>query len=508
MPVSPVILRSQPGIKRDGTKFDGEIYTDGQWMRFQRGLPRKMFGYRAINSGFTDVNKGLTNFTQRGNIYCHYGSNSKLERFMLDSTFNMSVIYDRTPSGLTSSEYNMWMFDYMYDASTSANSIIAQVAPNGSCICNSDGGEIYYGDVLGTSALSAISLPSGANATGGIVILHPFMFYYGTDGIIGWSAPGDPSDLTSSGSGIARVWGQKIVKGFPLRAGAGSAPAGIFWAYDAIIRASFVGGSAVFQFDTVATDTSIMSPNSVIDYDGVFFWAGIDRFMMFNGVVREVPNQYNVNWFFDNINPQQRQKVFAFKVPRFGEIWWCYPKGDAAECTHAVIYNQRENCWYDTELPNNGRCAATFSNSYAAPILAGTVNTDKGYRIWVHEQGVDELDGSITRPIPSWFETADYSAVAKGDNHELRIEKIEPDFIQSGPMNVTITGRMNARAPEITSTTFVIPETATAPHEQIVVLKEQRRELRVRFESNVLGGDYQTGQIIAHIGNGDASTIA
>ena len=39
-----VQIRSLPGIKRDGTRFDGEFYPDGQWVRFQRGLPRKMGG--------------------------------------------------------------------------------------------------------------------------------------------------------------------------------------------------------------------------------------------------------------------------------------------------------------------------------------------------------------------------------------------------------------------------------------------------------------------------------
>ena len=37
-----VQIKSLPGIKRDGTKFEGDQYVDGQWVRFQRGLPRKI----------------------------------------------------------------------------------------------------------------------------------------------------------------------------------------------------------------------------------------------------------------------------------------------------------------------------------------------------------------------------------------------------------------------------------------------------------------------------------
>lgn len=610
MPKSTVVLKSLAGIKRDGTKFEGDFYTDGQWVRFQRGLPRKIGGYRSINKYLTEISRGFNSFTQQSLQYCHSGGASTVERFTIDSSKNSSIISSRTPVGvsatgtvtlttgaagsvnsvtvngvtvtsgsvafitdlpttatavaanitaftstpnysavavgavititagtvgqatngfvvvastttitstvtnmvggldaLTSSVYNQWMFQTSYDASTTDNSLIAHVAPNLGCVCNDTGGQIFFGDILGTGALIEIPLPAGANATGGIVMMFPYLMYYGTAGVVGWSIPGTPSDLSGSGSGIARVWGQKIVKGMPLRAGSGTAPAGIFWAYDAVIRATFTGGATIFQFDVIATDTSIMSPDSVVDYDGMFFWAGVDRFLMFNGVVREVPNQMNLNWFFDNINASQRSKVFAFKVPHFGEIWFCYPRDDATECTHAVVYNVRETTWYDTELPSSGRASGGYNNGFAAPLLTDCIPTSSGYRVWIHEQGVDEIDGYVASPIESYFETADLSSLAQGKNEYIRITTIEPDFLQNGPMTVQVTGRANARAPEVYSSEFIFPESAVEPHEQIVMLKEQRRELRVRFESNAVGGDYQMGQIIGHVDSGDRTVL-
>ena len=610
MPETTIVLRSDPGIKRDGTKFDGNFYTDGQWVRWQRGLPRKIGGYKATQKYLTEISRGFSNFTQMNFIYCHSGGATTLERFTIDATANSSIVSDRTPVAISStgtvtlvsgaagsvnmitvdavnimsapvaystsltvtaanvvsninaysgtsgysatsvgaiitisavtagsapngfvvavttttlvatatdmangsdalinSALNLWMFDTQYDSSTNQNYLLAHVSPNLQCICNDTGGQIFFGEILGTGILQSINLPPDANCTGGIVSLHPYLFYYGTDGIIGWSVSGEPTDLVGAGSGLARVWGQKLIKGMPLRAGSGSAPAGLFWAYDAVIRATFTGGATVFQFDVIATDTSIISAASVVDYDGVFFWAGTDRFMMFNGVVREVPNVMNLNYFYDGINPQQRNKVFAFKVPRFGEIWWCYPKGTATECTHAVIFNVRENTWYDTELPANGRSAGSFSNSFAAPILAGAVGSGSDYRVWLQEYGVDELDGSVINPIQSYFESADLSSLVQGKNEYVRITRIEPDFVQVGPMTVQVTGRANARAPEVYSSIFEFPETATLPYEEIVILKEQRREIRVRFESNAVNGDYQMGQIIGHVSSGDKTVL-
>jgi len=504
---TPMILRSLPGIKRDGTRFDGDIYTDGQWVRFQRGLPRKIAGYRSISKHLPEISTGFTTFPFQASAYCHSGSASELQRFTIDTDGNSSIMTDRSPVGLTASVNNLWTFDYIYDSSTTDNSIVAHVAPNGAEQTNDIGGEIYIGSVTGTAPLTAVTLPAGANVTGGVVALHPYLFYYGSAGIVGWSVSGDPTDLSGAGSGISRVWGQKIIKGVPLRAGAGSAPAGLFFAYDAVIRTSFTGGATVFQSDVIASDTSIMSPNSVVDYDGVIYWAGVDRFLAFNGVVREVPNTFNANWFFDGLNREQAQKVFAFKVPRYGEIWWCYPRGSATECTHAVIFNVRENVWYDTELPNSGRASGTFTNFFAAPVLTGVEPSADGYKVWLHERGTDEIDGPTVNPIPSYFETADLSAIAKGQDSELRITRIEPDFVQSGDMQVYVTGRANARSPEVNGSTFTFPEDATLPYEQIVMLKEQRRELRARFSSNTVGGDYQMGQIIAYIGDGDGTVL-
>ncbi len=55
MPESTIVLKSLAGIKRDGTKYDGDFYIDGQWVRFQRGLPRKIGGYRSINKYFSGL---------------------------------------------------------------------------------------------------------------------------------------------------------------------------------------------------------------------------------------------------------------------------------------------------------------------------------------------------------------------------------------------------------------------------------------------------------------------
>jgi hypothetical protein len=504
-----VQIKSLPGIKRDGTKFEGDQYVDGQWVRFQRGLPRKIGGFRSINKYLSSVARALHEYTLDQLTYVHAGSATSLERFFIDGSLNTSVISDRTPATLVASDANMWQFDVDTAAGTGLQ-LIAQVAPNLNCICNSAGGQLFYGDETGTAALAEVTLlPSPYSATGGVVALHPYTVAFGNDGFVMWSVPGDPTDYTGVGAGNAYVTGQKLVRGMPLRGGPGNSPSGLLWSADALIRMSYVGGTPTFQFDTISAQSSILSAQSVIEYDGIFYWVGTDRFLMFNGVVREVENNLNLNYFFDNLNYAQRQKVFAVKVPRFGEIWWCFPFGDSTEPNHAVIYNVRENVWYDTELPNEGRAAGLSPSIFRKPLMTGVLpNEDDEYSVWVHETGVDEIDGLVVNPIMSYFETADLSLPAQSQiNRAIQVLIMEPDFVQSGDMTVEVMGRANARSPEVNGEVKTIVETPQTPEEQIIYFKDQRRELRFRFTSNTVGGDYQTGLILAHVQPADGTVI-
>jgi hypothetical protein len=582
-------IKSLPGIKRDGTRFEGDQYVDGQWVRFQRGLPRKIWGYRSINKYLQGLARTLSEYTQNQLTYIHAGSANKVERFYIDTSYNCSVVTDRTPSALVQDPANLWQFDTDTAAGLGGSQLIAQVAPNLNCICNSNGGQLFVGGMFSTAPLTQVTnLPSGYSLTGGVVAVHPYTFIFGDAGYVAWSIPGDCTDFTGSGSGSANITGQKIVRGMPLRAGAGNSPAALFWSADSLMRATFVGGNQIFQFDTISSQTSILSAQSVIEYDGIFYWLGVDRFLMFNGVVREVENNMNINYFFDNLNYEQRQKVFAFKVPRFGEIWWCFPFGDSTEPNYAIIYNVRENIWYDTELPNGGRGAGIFPAVFRKPLMSGvepeqaqcygvavasggtgysvgdvltvaggdsaiptqlTVSTVSGgvitgvtisnaglytvtpgnpvsatgghgssatftlsfynpYKFWVHEVGVDEIDGDNINPIFSMFETADLSLpVMAQTNKALQCLYLEPDFVQSGDMTVQVMGRANARAPEVNGIPVIITETPQTPQEQIVYFKEQRRELRFRFESNCVGGNYEYGLVLAHLQPGDGTMI-
>lgn len=562
-----------PGIKRDGTVLDGDNFSDGQWVRFMRGRPKKMGGFQEVNSPLRGPVRALLSWSRGDFNSIISASSTGIQQANTDRDGGAGPSYDRTPVGLPDLD-GCWTLDTMYDdAVGSKNTII--LAHRNNSLSNIDepaAYPVYFGLANDTSAFQPIS---GLNVSGGIVCVAPYLIYYGSDGLVGWSDVNQPQTLTGGDSGQDRVTGSKVVKGLPLRSGSG--PAALLWSLDSVIRMDYVGGSAIFRFSTVTAQSSILSQNSVIEYDGDYFWIGVDRFLVYSGgKVSELPNQMSKNWFFDNLNYAQRQKVWVTKVPRFGEIIWFFPFGDSTECNRAVVFNVNEKTWYDFQL---SRSAGYYSQVFNHPIYAGdsshrllrvklgsltgsfvqgdsvvgastnvpaTVfavespdslllepisgdredlvtlgealknNSRSGsgqvlsssviYSAYIHEKGVNARYIDSELALPSYFVTSDFGYPTggaqqnniEGLNRWTRLIRVEPDFLQEGSMTLEVLGREFAQQPNGASSVFTFEPTTGK-----IDMREQRRQIQLRFSSNVLGGNYEMGRVILHTEPGD-----
>ena len=671
-------IDTKAGIQRDGTLIDKQNYNDGEWVRFQRGRPRKIGGYREMTGAMIGYSRGIYVDSSDGYNRIFNGYNNGVEVFTCDNngigagiveySFAGEILTNDTLVGGTAytngtytataltggtgsmakativvagntvttvtitnggsgyvvgdilsavipagsgftvrvatidthfvpSDLNMWQFDGFFDATgNNTNILLAHPGQNLNAIDNTINTTVLAGDTTG-SFMYPLQDSQGTSPTndyvdvsGGVVALHPYVFVYGDNGLIKNCSAGNAFDWNSPDTNEVNVSSQKIVKGLPLRGGS-NAPSGLFWALDSLIKVSYAPtqistGSVIEQlywkYDIIG-NSSILSSQSVIEYDGIYYWCGVDRFLLYQGVIKEVPNSMNQNWFFDNLNYAQRQKVWATKVPRYGEIWWFYPRGDATECTDAIIFNVREQIWYDAgSSPGATRTAGYFSQVFHYPTMAGAelsvstplltqnITTTNGsgvistpisavittdlvvtgsgvpadsvivsvapgtagnysvtlsknctasatvsaafstlanrISLWQHEIGTDAVIGQTQNAIFSMFETSDIGFVTggpvqsslMGDNFWMHIDRVEPDFIQSGDMSLYIIGRPYAQAEDQVSGAYTF-----SPDTHKVDMREQRRELRLKFTSNVQGGDYQLGVLLLSVTFGD-----
>jgi hypothetical protein len=535
-------LASAPGIQRDGTMLASLANTDGQWCRWQRGLPRKIGGYKDINPFLTNIERLIYSQAQSPFRYISAGNWAGVDFFTVDNNAQASSVSNPTfpattnptttglpagvdPSGNTAQQANSWQMETQFDNATDQTLLFLFANQNLVDPTNGTNFPLYSTPVYNPGVITQVPgfgtgsdghggtqqalFPNGIS--GGIVSLAPYMIVYGNNGFFAWSSPGFPTDFvgTSLGSlfvGATEITNQKIIKGFPLRGGGGFSPAGLFWSVDSLVRATFIGvNNGTWQFDQLTTQSSILSDRCIIEHDGTFYWAGVDRFLMFNGVVQEIPNSMNLNWFFDNINPKYAAKSFAMKVPRYGEIWWCYPRGTNTECSHAVIYNYRERTWYDTPLPNTGRSAGLHTDNQVGNLMSGILPYQSSvtgspvtyYKLWEHETGTDEIDGIFQNAVLSSFTTAPITAFNSQppSDASTSLQMLQPDLLLTGNVNVQVLKQNNANSPVYPGQSLTLePQGNGTPLNTIVPLKDTAKILRVQLSSNVLGGNFQMGK--------------
>lgn len=498
-------INTMAGIRRDGTDYAGNYYIDGQHCRFQRGLPQKMGGYRETIGNLDYPSRGLyiNPSVSQSDLAIFNGDQQSLYEYFVDADGTLISSANRTPFGFRVDPNNMWTFDVIYSEEGGNNYIFAHAAPNLADINSSIETPIYYG-LLSSGGIdnTAPFVPMNHSVSGGMLALHPYLMTYTNDGRVSWSTARNPTEIITSAS----VCSQKIVTALQTRAG-NAAPGALLWSLDTLIRAYFsplANGTPSFRFDTISDQTSIMSQNSVIEYDGIYYWCAIDRFCRYNGTVSEIPNDMNLNYFFDNLNYSQRQKVWVTKYPRKGEIWIYYPRGNSTEADSVVIYNVRENKWYDTQ---QRRGAGYFEQIYPYPVWASNITRNGKYSIFTHEIGTDAvyLDGE-TLPIESYFETGDIAYCAlgpsgqwTGTNRWVTLDQLEPDFIQTGVMELFVKGREYSRGQ-----VEVVGELPFTPTTKRLNPRTQFRHMTLEFNSNTLGGYYEMGQPLLTLSIGDA----
>jgi hypothetical protein len=150
----------------------------------------------------------------------------------------------------------------------------------------------------------------------------------------------------------------------------------------------------------------------------------------------------------------------------------------------------------------------TVANAFNPSLLPNDLvyYIEGGYPLWQQEFGTNAITFNQEFAITSSITTCDISWVggipsqdtATGVNRRMHLRRVEPDFVQTGTMGMTILGRKFARGETETSGPFYFdPDTGK------IDLRVEHREVRLKFESNVLDGNFEMGRLLITAEYGD-----
>lgn len=516
-----VPLSYRPGILRDGSTFQGDYCTDGQWIRFVAGNIRKMKGQLEITNSPSNVTH--LQIVNSGDVnYCYYATDTGVYKANID-LINY-VLTD--PVLIIEQEGNEVRWQSTIITKDASPFIVFFKTYDENNILSSAIGDMYTGKVSSSNMLSKIDLGQSINnATGGIIFSNPNLYLFGSNGTIYRSRTNDPVVFEGGDSDTYVVSTDKILYGAQVRGGTNT-PSFLFWTQNAVIYLTNVstGDTPVdFQKEIVSTNTSLISSRAIVQFDSLFFWLGNDRIFVYNGIVDAIPNTINLDYFINNVDFNKRQKIFGYKIARYGEVRWAYPEKRFANnpdigCTRELVYNVRENSWYDTVIQRD--CVFVFEGTgdvftYGDSCTNYLYENEPYKAIWKHETGTTEIRTNREFLIPSYFTSPFYGLAAfdparsgSSTDEYLSLERIEPDFQSSEPrtiedfLNITIGYKKYASngIQRTNPVSFSLADLPDAPNLGKIDFRVQARFMNITFQCSY---DYSVGTILLTFKGGD-----
>lgn len=508
-------LTYKAGLNRDGSAFQPEYCNDGQWIRFNEGKVKKIGG--VISPGKLGIYnyekvKSITllpnNDADKINVYL--ASEQKIFTFTVNQDFTNKSEVTQIKSFAPSSAR---MFQAVVVIDDNVKKILFLETYNAQNIAQTAKCKLYQVNIA-NNAITEVNQTSFNNqVSGGMCYAAPHLFLYGENGYVQYSKAGNPLNFRGEdGAGSQTISNDKVIYAAPIRGGSNS-PSLLFWTLSKVVRLTNTseGEQVELQRDVISNSSSILSSRAVAEYDGLFFWIGTDRFFVYNGVVQEMVNTASINYFFNNLDHNHRQLVFSVINPRFGEIWWFYPeKGQDqhnVKNTRALIYNKRENSWYDTAI---SRDCGIFSSDFGFMATYGYnfQGDNLNKYLWKHEVGEKEIAGEeINASIMSSVTTPYISQAAfnaqnpmNGIDRFLELRRIEPDFVMNDKAK-EIQVRINTKRYAQSALTSSDPITFTGETERIDT-REQGRAISLTFSSE---HDFRMGNIMLQLASGDGN---
>ncbi len=222
-----------------------------------------------------------------------------------------------------------------------------------------------------------------------------------------------------------------LAQGSRLVSGIASRQENMIWSDSCAYTMQFTGDSTEpFQFHLSGSGCGLIGALARCEHNGVITWASRDNFYRYTGAAPDPIPCTLRREFFDNLSPNQGEKIVAGILPAYSEVWFFKPDArDGIECSRYAAVRWDEGHW----------TAGTFDRSawikpgiFEHPIAFGTDG-----KVYYHETGTSAVGGEI-----DWFIETGYFDIGDGDNI-MFLRRIIGDFDDlQGPVYYLVSGRM------------------------------------------------------------------
>ena len=204
----------------------------------------------------------------------------------------------------------------------------------------------------------------------------------------------------------------------------------LVWTDSALYNITFVGPPLTFAVNLINQGVGLISPNGCINSPSGVYWMSDDGFYFYNGSVKRLSCSV-LSYVLDNLNINQKFKVFGLLNKEFNEVWWFYPstQDNTGEISRYVIYNYLEDSWSIGQLI---RTSWLDQDVFDRP-LATASNT-----LFNQESGQDN-DGSPMDDV--FIESADFDL--QDGNDFVFVRRVIPDIKFAGTNTETGAPQIN-----------------------------------------------------------------
>lgn len=212
----------------------------------------------------------------------------------------------------------------------------------------------------------------------------------------------------------------------------------------------YIGGQFIWETKLLEAGIGLIGQNARVTASGVGYWMGIDNFYMWRGGnIEIIPSNTDqqstiLRYVFDDINFEQKDKIFAWYNSQFREIWWHYPSQSSNEPDRIARYNIDTQVW---TMDSMDRTAGEYPS-----VLTPTPYLIDVDDIYLHENGVDADGVGMAWELKT-------NKIYGGTN-TVEIAAFIPDMEGlTGDFNVNITTQLYPLSGIVSNTDYTVDNT-------------------------------------------------